>query len=220
MKINNNYEWSTHQPLLSGLLDTFKPNYILELGIGIYSTPIFVKYKPEELLCIDNDEEWLNKMLEEFKGGCNILLHKLDDNLGFHSFPRDLSVENKNHIVEYYGELSETIKEKSLYPKMLFVDNFTCCRTLAINTLCGVFDVIAYHDCQPAGIIWYGYNFVVELKNMFNYYILKTPISWTGAFIRQGLDQSRLSSTIIPYISKYCTENGLHSEDIYLEKQY
>jgi len=47
MKIVEDYGWSTHRPLIQAILDAFSPQFVLELGMGVYSTPIFMDYKPE-----------------------------------------------------------------------------------------------------------------------------------------------------------------------------
>ena len=43
MELDRSYAWSTHRPLLQSLVSTLKPKYILELGMGVHSTPIFIE---------------------------------------------------------------------------------------------------------------------------------------------------------------------------------
>ena len=52
--ISSDYAWSSHQPVIRMALKVFKPKFILELGIGRYSTPIFLKEKCEKAF-IEND---------------------------------------------------------------------------------------------------------------------------------------------------------------------
>jgi hypothetical protein len=220
MKIDNFYEWSTHRPLLQALVFAFNPKFILELGMGLFSSPIFIDYNPEELVFIENDEEWIKHMKEKFGSSYNIILHKLDDSVLLGTHPYQLTSNQRDAISGYYKDLSKLLQSKDMHPRFLFVDNFTCCRNFAINILYSVFDIVAYHDCQPAGIPWYEYSFEENLRKEFNHYTLKTPTSWTGVFIRRSLDQSRLGEIIIPYINQYCNENKLNDRQIYLEKQY
>ena len=54
MNIATGYEWATHQSVIRAAMEVYKPQYILELGPGVYSTPVFLEYN---LLydCIEND---------------------------------------------------------------------------------------------------------------------------------------------------------------------
>jgi len=217
MKIENNYEWSTHQPLLRAALDVLKPKFILELGMGIFSTPIFINSNPEKMICIENDELWLNyimKMDYKFVDDFTTLFHKLDDDIKIDTHPYQLNENQKNKIINYYEDL--LINNIKQTPKLLFVDNFTCCRNFAINSLYKHFEVIIYHDCQAEGILCYEYNFVDNLKNNFVHYLLKTPSSWTGIFMKYDLE---LNNVICPYITQYCNDNTIENSQIYLVKQ-
>jgi len=201
-------------------MNMFKPKLVLELGMGLYSTPLFVSYNPEELICIDNDENWFNEMKIKFNDKCKTLLHKLDSNISIETFPYQLTDEQKKDIIEYYMKLATVIQNKNVLPKLLFVDNFNCCRTLAINTLYNNFDIMIYHDCEPKGVSWYEYYFVENIKIEFNHYILRTPANWTGCFIRNNIKQDRINEIIIPYIKQFCNENKLQTKQVYLEKEY
>lgn len=218
--VENDYAWSTHQPLLNALLDVFKPKTVLELGTGLFSTPIFISRNLNKLVCIENDEGWFNRMNGEFGNKCDMKLHKLENDLNVRTFLRQLTSNQKETIVRYYEALAKSIQDDNLNPKLLFVDNFACCRSLAINTLHKDFDIVVYHDCEPAGITFYEYHFVENLKIEFNSYVLKTPKSWTGCFIRRTLSQDALKSSITLFVSQYCIENGLDTNQVYLEKQY
>ena len=48
------YEWSTHQPLIRAVMEQYKPTFVLELGCGDNSTPIFLEYKTK-LLSIEKN---------------------------------------------------------------------------------------------------------------------------------------------------------------------
>lgn len=222
MYIEDYYGWSTHQPLLRALLKTFSPKFILELGVGLHSTPIFIDYDPDELMCVENDNEWLHKIKTQcsFKKEHTLIFHDLGCGINLQTFLNQLNTEQKIGIVNYYKKLSDLIQNKTKYPKLMFVDNFTCCRSSAINVLYKNFDIVVYHDCEPAGIDWYEYYFVDDLKNRFNSYKLKSQANWTGCFINKNLNQDELKQNILPYISEYRANNKLYSDKIYLEKEY
>lgn len=219
MNIVDNWEWSSHQPLIRGALAEFKPNYILELGMGEYSTPIFIEYSPEEMLGVENEKEWLEHVNKKYGTKYPSILHQLDSKLGLGTFLRELTDEQKETIKDYYKDLSIDIKNNNNSPKLLFVDQFTCCRTLSINTLYDYFDVIIYHDCQPPGIDWYEYYFDKELKDTYTHYTLKTPIVWTGCFVKNSLKDNNLHQTILPYIKQYCAEHKLNESEVFLANE-
>jgi hypothetical protein len=207
MNIENFYEWSTHQPLIRATMELYKPVFVLELGLGVHSTPIFLEYGPE-LLSIENDKEWLDHIKEKYPN-INTLFHSLGElKLGTHLY--EVSEKQKLEITNYYIGL----KFSELKPNLLFVDQYTACRTLSINTLKEKFDFIIYHDCQPAGISWYSYNLIN--KNGFNSYYLKTPTSWTALMVSEKNDKgfTPLNEVILPHINNYMKN---HSDCKYMK---
>jgi hypothetical protein len=201
MNIENFYEWSTHQPLIRAAMELYKPAFVLELGLGVHSTPIFLEYETT-LLSIENDKEWLNHIKEKYVG-IDTLFHDLGGlKLGTHLY--EISEKQKSEITNYYIGL----KFPELKPNLLFVDQFTSCRTLSINALKNKFDFIIYHDCQPAGIPWYSYNLIN--KSGFNSYYLKTPTSWTELMVDEKKDKGfdLLNEIIIPHTNDYKDKNS------------
>lgn len=213
-----NWEWASHQPMINGVLEEFKPKYILELGIGDYSTPLFYNYKPIEMLSIENDREWLGSY-SQFNTSYPIILHELDKEIKLGTHPCDLSEKQKSKHREYYLDIADFVKNISLYPKLLFVDQFTCLRAESINTLYPYFDIIIYHDCQPAGIDWYEYYFDTELLDTYKHYTLKTPIVWTGCFVAKHLADNNLATTILPYINTFCVNYTLNANKVFLTNE-
>ena len=213
-KIVNDYEWSTHGPLLKTIIETLTPKLIVELGTGLYSSPIFLASSAEKLFFIDNDQEWLNhvKKNNNFDSRCSLIFHDLGNSIKLGTFLKELPQEEKNKIINYYTDLSATIENESSTPKMLFVDHFTCARTLSINTLFDKFDIIGFHDCQPNGIEWYEYYFDEKLHKNYNLFFLTSPTSWTGCFIKKSFDvEILLKEKIIPHIEEYCIDNNINS---------
>ena len=213
-KVVNDYEWSTHGPLLKTIIEVLNPKLIVELGTGLYSSPIFLSSSAEKLFFIDNDQEWLNHVKENnnFDSRCVSIFHDLGEDIKIYTFLRELPQEEKNKIINYYTDLSATIEKESSTPKMLFVDHFTCARTLAINTLFDKFDIIGFHDCQPDGIKFYEYYFNENLHKNYNLFFLTSLTSWTGCFIKKSFNiESTLKTNIIPFVKDYCKENNLDS---------
>lgn len=219
MNIVNDYEWSTHVPLLKTVVAALNPKLIVELGTGLYSSPVFLNSQAEKLFFIDNDKEWLNHVKENnnFDARCSLIFHDLGSDIKLRTFLRELAPEQKNKIIDYYKDLSVTIGNEPMEPKMLFVDHFTCARTLSINTLFDKFDIIGFHDCQPRGISWYEYYFNEELHKNYNLFFLTSPTSWTGCFIKKSFDiESTLKTNIIPFVEAYCKEYNLDSSTMNL----
>ena len=218
MNIDDNYAWSTSKPLLASLVEISDPAFILELGMGLHSTPIFLNSNCQNVIFVDSDDDWINHVQENnlFDKRHRILFHDLGPTKGRKLFPRQLSLKKRREITNYYKNLSAEIPDTA--PKLLFVDNMTCCRTIAINTLYSYFDIIAYHDCEPRAIRWYEYYFEKNLKD-FNHYVLKTPTSWTGCFTILDIE-TELFDNIKKHILSYSSEIGIKPSKIYLDKEY
>lgn len=222
MKIDNSYGWSTNKPLIASLLEITSPKFIVELGIGMHSTPLFINSGCEDIIFIDSDKGWLDyiRLNNVFGPRHQTLFHDLGPTKLKGVFLKHLTTDQRLGIVSYYEDLSEIVADNSGFPKMLFVDNVTCCRTLAINTLYKEFDIIIYHDCEPKGILWYEYYFNKELIHNFDNYILKTPKTWTGCFINPKLNiEEELQANIKHHVLTYSKEVNIDSNKIYLEKQ-
>lgn len=189
MEFYKGYESSTHQPLVKAVLEAYSPEFVLELGIGNYSTPLFAWLN----YCgVDNDEDWIQLMRAR---SLNIWLihHKVDFNKG--DRPESLSQVQRDSLKSYYNEL--TILPQR--PNLLFVDCYTASRTIAINTLKDRFDLIIFHDCQPEGLMVYGYD-KIETKG-FGMKFLKSPTAWTALMYRQNKELN-----IEKYINEYLKE--------------
>jgi hypothetical protein len=223
LDIDNNYGWSTHKPLLKSLLDIHRPTLILELGIGLHSTKLFTEYNPHFLISIENDHEWLSEYCNnnEIRSNHLTLLHKLNNGLSKKSFLRDLTDIQKKEIEEYYDtvyKLADGLSNWGYYNKLLFVDNFTCCRNIAINTLFSKFNIIVYHDSEAPD--WYEYDFCDRLMSIYSKYSLITKSASTSCFIRKNIDkEADLTINIQDHIDQYCIENNLDRNSIYLIKE-
>ena len=74
MYITQGFEWATHQPLIRAVLALYDPKFVLELGAGMYSTPLFIG---REFMCIENDIEWVNYIKETL--GVEVIYHNLEE---------------------------------------------------------------------------------------------------------------------------------------------
>jgi len=213
MEIVNEWDWSSHQPLIKTLVEVFRFGYILELGVGKYSTPIFLEQNAD-LVCIENDPKWMAHV-QAFVGDAKnvqFLYHRLSDHIKPSTKSYELSEAETSSVISYYKELGYKIAARPKSElKLLFVDQFACLRTHSINTMYDKFDVISYHDCEPNGIPWYSYHFVDGLLENYVQYKLVTPISWTGCFIKKTLpfDPGAFKTKCYAHCIQFCKENTL-----------
>lgn len=194
------YAWSTHQPLIKAVLKAYDPQFILELGIGYFSTPLFRKHECEKMF-IENEKAWIDKT------GIDAIWHELpvkSQDVPVH----DVSAEVKRAIFNYYQDLKEKLLLKP-HPSLLFVDNYSCCRAIAINNLFPVFDIILYHDSEPQSIGRNDYYFVDKIEKDFDHFNLETPKTWTSAFVSKRLKPVQLISIAQQFIREYEIEHGI-----------
>ena len=207
MDITNNWEWGSHQPLVNLALYTFRPELVVELGIGLYSTPLFLKYNPTALICIENNKEWLEYTKTQllFRPEYELRYHELSPEVTLFTRARVLEAKNRVAHFEYYLTVRDEINQTSYTPRLLFVDNFTCLRALAVNVLNSAFDIILYHDSQLEGIAMYNYNFE-HLSSEFNFYTFHCSFSWTTCLVRKTLiyDEEKLFRDIQPFSEEFC----------------
>jgi hypothetical protein len=219
MKKNKNWAWSTHVPMIKAMIEVFKPELIVELGTGMHSTPEFLKASSKKLFFIDNDSRWLDYIKQEnkFDERCEVIFHDLGNGVNLTTTLEEISKEQQKEMKNYFLEFGKKINEIDLDKKFLFVDQFRCSRNMSINLLYNNFDVIVYHDAEAPE--WYDYKFDNAIYDNFNYYILKTPTSWTGCFIKKEYNLEKdLFDKISPYITEYCNNINENRTGFYLEK--
>jgi hypothetical protein len=196
MNIIDNFQWASHQPLIHAVMELYMPKFVLEVGMGDYSTPIFLKYKLK-FLGVENEKDWIERLKIKYQG-IDIIHHDLKD-LDTGTCPFDLTEQKKSEIIEFYKNLDFPY----IKPNLLFVDNHLPCRIFAINELGDEFDLIIYHDSQPETIIIHSYD-LINLKG-FNKYSLTSSDPWTTLLVRKEIDKGfdDLNRTIIPHILNY-----------------
>jgi hypothetical protein len=174
--MSNESQWASHQPLIKSVMEFYKPKFVLELGVGNFSTPELIK--DNEYLGIENDINWINTIKNKFNN-LNIVHHDLGREVKIGTKYNELSENQKNEFIKFY----ENINIPQASPKLLFVDQFTSVRTISLNALGNKFDIIIYHDSEPAGIKWYNYD-LLNLNN-FKKFHLKSDTVWTTLLIKE-----------------------------------
>lgn len=202
---NSYYGWfrdistTTHLPLVGAALEVFKPKFILELGIGYYSTGIFNSYIKEFPSCgylgVENDISWI-KQLKSSYPELFFAYHDLGSVSTFMPLS-SLSPYRKDLIIDYY----KSIALPTVCPRLLFVDNYGSCRAMSINALRDRFDLIIMHDCEPVGVYFHGYDKINT--EGFTMYYLKTNLSWTMLMVRSGMENASIYEIIKTYTTNH-----------------
>ena len=183
MQIGKTWQWASHQPLIRGVLDLYNPQFILELGIGENSTPLFAGRNYHG---IENNPEWIDLVKQLFD--VKITHHDLDKQV--------------TPLADYYN----SIALPEVFPRLLFVDNYESCRTIAINALSDKFDLILFHDCEPEPGARVNHYQMINSTN-FTVYFLKTPANWTGLMVRDDFGFADLLKAVNPHINKFRKEH-------------
>lgn len=187
MNILSGYEWATHQPLIRAVMDLYKPQFILELGAGDYSTPLFLEF-PIPFISVDTDKEWVERLNKKYE--VNIIYQEIPEK----EFD-DLTTEEITQISEFYKNISIP----DLRPNLLFVDQHHLCRTISINSLRDKFDLIIYHDSEA----WKINHYDLINTSGFSLSELKTNGPSTMLMAREPMD---INTVIGPYIEKFKNE--------------
>jgi hypothetical protein len=111
------FKWGSHQPVVNAMVELISPELIVELGVGRYSTPMFLKFNAKKILHIDNDPGWLDLIKQEnadiITEKSEFRLHDLStvniDKLSI--LITELDQDQKNFIDQYYKELNKEIKK-------------------------------------------------------------------------------------------------------------
>jgi len=179
------WEWASHQPLIKAVLELYKPAFILELGIGENSTPLFAGLN---YIGVENDRAWIDHLTKLYHTNQTFIWHDLDRQV--------------TSLADYYNSL----QLPDVKPNLLFVDNYETCRMIAINTLRTKFDAILFHDCEPEPGARINHYDMINSEG-FNVYFLKTPANWTGLMvsIASGLDRGfqPLRQVVDNYIDEF-----------------
>jgi hypothetical protein len=216
-KTLSRWEWRTHVPILSLIIDNLQPTLIVELGVGVYSSPLFLNCTNSKVILIDNDEEWLKIVKNDSKihNDVKFIFHDLGSKINRDTLYKDLTDSQKLDIKNYYKELSSQILDINSKFKLLFVDGWACTRNVSINCLYTAFDIVVYHDAEQKDL---EYSFDDDLKNNYRHFIFKTSKSWTGLFVKSAinLDIVTLSES---FIKKWAVKEKIETNnDMFVEE--
>ena len=214
------FKWSSHQPIVKSILDIAEPKFILELGIGHFSTPLFINSEAKKIIHVENELEWLNLMVKEYDCSKNAIHHDLKlSSITKSTKLAELSIDVVNDIYNFYENLSSEITKFNYNSKLLFVDQHTCLRTISINKLYNLFDFIIYHDAEHPDT--YEYDKIDnKILEQYDHYILKIENNpWTGIFMKKNLvSEENFRNTVEKYYTIFCNDFEFESPTAVLEK--
>lgn len=199
MNPKKEFAWSSYTPVVNMALEVLKPNLIVELGVGNFSSPIFIESGAQKTIHIENDKGWFDLVKSKFSSSSKseIIYHFLGNGIKKDTNLKSLSSDALISITEYYENLKKEIVKTSS-PRLLFVDQFASVRTISINILAKEFDFIIYHDAEHPEE--YNYQDLdTSLLNNFKHYTLKTPSTWTGFYIRKNFVSTDLEYKMLNY---------------------
>ena len=198
------WAWATHQPMIQALLEIYKVDYILEIGVGNYSTPLFLQ-NGKEYKGIEQDPIWIERIKSKFVDA-DIQLHEVD----FEVSEKYSNLTDKQiyDVCSYYSNLKQDIEGKQGI-KLLFVDCFAASRMYAINILWKLFDIVIFHDSHPRVRKIYGYD---RLKPNYKLYQLESKESWTSVFVKNDVGAITLRNTLVKYIGMFDERWGVNSK--------
>lgn len=216
-ELRTTYDWYTHLPIIQYFIDNFDIEYAVEHGSGTFSTPILMKAKHYQ--GFEEDEQFRQSMINEgIYTSENVSQIDIPDGVDIATTFMALSASQTGDLAQIYYNLYFGIKnelEGLNGLKMLFVDGFTCSRFTAINQLYDLFDIIVYHDCEPNSFEHYGYQHILPIiSKYFNGYKLATPSSYTGFFVRKGVNVDM--NLLREYIDLFCEKEEFDYNDMYL----
>lgn len=189
------WAWASHQPVIASLLELYKPNFVFESGIGLYSTPLFTDV--ETYIGVESDAKWIAKV-KEVLPELNVIHHNLDINIAERWY--NLTSQQKYNIVEFYSELPELLHLNRKGIKLLFVDGYTCTRMYAIKTLWKYFDVIIYHDSRQRKI--YGYDHL-NVEGFTSYEAVTSIHANTGVFLKEDVGFNAFNAEMKKHIKSF-----------------
>ncbi|MDK1031724.1 MAG: hypothetical protein QGD94_06940 [Planctomycetia bacterium] len=141
----------SHQPVLEAVLD-MGVNFALELGVGFFSTRTLLGVP--KLWSVEQNPAWLASVALDLPMSPHwrTILHYhpalLSSRAGFMP-PSKMPGTLRSDIEGYYRSLRDDVFRQDGV-RLLFVDNFQCCRRPALEALATAFDVVVLHDSEPA----------------------------------------------------------------------
>lgn len=195
--------WGSHVPINKTLLELFEVTGVMELGMGFFSTPMFVDSSPYTI-SIESDINWIANLKAE--GITNTTKHKIvhhnvgDENIIRSTPYTDIPNDIKNKATEVYNQyLTDDIN-------YLFIDCYGGLRLSALENLYNKVDIVVFHDAGKRDSVMYGYKEFTDHPGYIMYHDCSYS-PWTGFLIKESLINDKKVKQIKNLHRKYLTEH-------------
>jgi hypothetical protein len=152
--------YGSHMPVLKAAVNFFSPDFCLELGGGKFSTP-FLNEHIAQLVTVENDPDWYDQLergLPE-RQGFHCILHPAGSEVRPLTLYHEVSPKRRAQHRRFYRFLKEYVRSQAgTSLKLLFVDQFVGLRTVSLQMLAEDFDLVIFHDTEPANMSNYRYD--------------------------------------------------------------
>lgn len=152
--------WGSHRPALEVLIEHYNVKSVLEMGIGIGSTPTFFQYDLE-LVTWESEQKWIDTA-KKYVDNYETKKHKIE------------SVQKEN-----YGARVKSVEVDEF--NLIFIDAHD--RIRAINNTFGKCDIIVSHDCEEPS---YGWKDIVHSPD-YEFIEVRGIVPWTWVWIKKSV---------------------------------
>lgn len=201
----------THLPVLSSILEVFEPLGIVELGVGLKSTPLLYNYG-KELLSIESDLEWLKKVEQVVapRNDVTMVHHDIGHDVNVKTKYNQISAQVLEECMEFYNALT-----KDKYFDFLFIDHVSGLRIHTLIELFDRFQVVAYHDAQHPG--YYFDRFSSVDSSDYLHFMFESLGVYTGVLVHKKHSEKieAFEEALKNYGKEYCKDfNALYEHKL------
>lgn len=192
----------THLPVLQAVLKVFKPSGVMELGVGLKSTPLL--YDDRKLLVsIESDLKWLEKVkpLVPLRDRFELVHHDIGHGIHVKTKYKQITPIVVEECIEFY---STFVNKYDL--DFLFIDHVSGLRAITLTELFDRFLIVAYHDAQHPG---YCYEKFLEVdSNDYLHFMFESLGVYTGILIHgKYVEKIKVFNDVLKkYGEKYCED--------------
>jgi hypothetical protein len=176
-RLIRDFIYGSHLPVLKAAVSYFSPDFCLELGAGKFSTP-FLNQHVKQLVTVENDPDWYDELecwLPE-RDGFHSILHQVGSGIGPHTVYHEVPPLRRAQHNRFYRFLQQYVRlQANGSLRLLFVDQFVGLRTVSLQMLADDFDLVVFHDTEPASMPSYRYDLFLQTL---------TPTHWVNFVFR------------------------------------
>jgi len=164
-KLIKKMKYASHLPVTRSIVNIFDIDFCLELGAGIFSTPL-LSANSKYMISVENSLDWINevKNKQNYK---NVVFkhHKLPDHIKLFTPYDHLNDSDRNKAKLFYNNLKESLPLDKYDITLLLVDQYFVVRRMSLSILHSLFKIVIIHDTHKRmSIPWRYHDFVPHDK--------------------------------------------------------